>query len=297
MKQQGTEPVRCTFGCVVLTTGTRPEELRRALDSVLRQQDVEAEVVVVGNGWEPVGLPDGVRGVGLAEDRGIPAGRNAGVAHAHGEILFFLDDDASFADPDALARVAARFAADPELGLAQLRVVARDGGRAARDWVPRVRVGDPARGSEVTAIWEGAVAIRRGLFDQIGGWPEEFRYVHEGVDLAWRVMDAGYRVEYLGEPAVLHPAPAAVPARHTYSLYYGMRNKVWLARRHLPLPLGVPYTLTFALRRAVGVRSAGDARALAKGLRDGVRQPCGTRRRLSARTLWRMTRAGRPPVV
>jgi GT2 family glycosyltransferase len=176
-------------------------------------------------------------------------------------------------------------------------VVARDGGRAARDWVPRLRVGDPARGSEVTAIWEGAVAIRHGLFDQIGGWPEEFRYVHEGVDLAWRVMDAGYRVEYLGEPAVLHPAPRAVPARHGYSLYYGMRNKVWLARRHLPLPLGVVYTLSFALRRAVGLRSAGDARALAKGLRDGVRQPCGTRRRLSAGTIWRMTRAGRPPVV
>ena len=121
--------------------------------------------------------------------------------------------------------------------------------------------------------------------------------MHEGVDLAWRVMDAGYRVEYLGERAVLHPEPAAVPARHGYSLYYGMRNKVYLARRHLPLPLGVIYTLSFALRRAVGLRSAGDARALAKGLRDGVRQPCGTRRRLSARTIWRMTRAGRPPVI
>jgi GT2 family glycosyltransferase len=295
MKEKGTEPF--SFTCVVLTTGNRPDELRRALESVLRQQDVALDIVVVGNGWEPVGLPDGVRGVGLAEDRGIPAGRNAGVAHARGELLFFLDDDASFAEPDALARVAARFAADPTLGLAQLRVAARDGGRAARDWVPRVRVGDPARGSEVTAIWEGAVAMRRGLFDQVGGWPEEFRYVHEGVDLAWRVMDAGYRVEYLGEPAVLHPAPRPVPARHGYSLYYGMRNKVWLARRHLPLPLGIVYTLSFALRRAVGVRSAGDARALAKGLRDGVRQPCGARRRLHARTIWRMTRAGRPPVI
>ena len=285
------------IACVVLTTGRRPDELRRALDSLGRQEGVDADVVVVGNGWEPTGLPAGVRGVGLAEDRGIPAGRNAGVGHARGDLLFFLDDDAALAEPDALARVASRFASDPGLGLAQLRVIARDGGRPSRDWVPRVRVGDPARGSEVTAIWEGAVAMPRSVFEQVGGWPDEFRFVHEGVDLAWRVMDAGYRVEYLGAPAVLHPAPLAVPARHGYSLYYGMRNKVWLARRHLPLPLGAVYTLSFVLRRAIGLRSAGDARALAKGLKDGVRQPCGERRRLRARTLWRMTRAGRPPVI
>jgi GT2 family glycosyltransferase len=284
-------------GCVVLTTGGRPDELRRALDSLTRQRDVETDIVVVGNGWDPSGLPEGVRGIGLAEDRGIPAGRNAGVGHTRGELLFFLDDDASLADDDALARVAARFRADPGLGLAQLRVIARDGGRPARDWVPRLRVGDPARGSEVTAVWEGAVAMPRALFDEVGGWPGEFRFVHEGVDLAWRVMEAGYRVEYLGEPAVLHPSPRPVPARHGYSLYYGMRNKVWLARRHLPLPLGVAYALGFALRGLARLRSAGDARALAKGLSDGVRLPCGPRRRLSARTIWRMTRAGRPPVL
>ena len=63
-------------------------------------------------------------------------------------------------------------------------VIARDGGRASRDWVPRLRLGDPARGSEVTAIWEGAVAMPRALFERVGGWPDEFRFVHEGVDLA-----------------------------------------------------------------------------------------------------------------
>ena len=33
---------------------------------------------MVGNGWEPTGLPDGVRGWALAENVGIPAGRNVG---------------------------------------------------------------------------------------------------------------------------------------------------------------------------------------------------------------------------
>jgi GT2 family glycosyltransferase len=283
--------------CVVLTTGRRPDDLRLALESLLRQEGVETDIVVVGNGWEPVGLPYRVTGVGLPEDVGIPAGRNAGVPHADGELIFFLDDDASLAEPYALARVAARFRAEPRLGLLQLRVLARDGGEAARDWVPRLRVGDPARSSELTAVWEGAVAIPRALFQQVGGWPAGFRFVHEGIDLAWRVMDAGYRVEYAGDVAVTHPPPSPAPARHGYSLYYGMRNKVWLARRHLPVPLGALYVLGFAVRGLPRLRSRSDAQALARGLRDGVRDPCGARRTLRARTLWRMTRAGRPPII
>ena len=116
-----------SFACVVLTQGGRPDDLRLAVDSLRRQRGVAVDVVVVGNGWQPTGLPDGVRGVGLPEDRGIPAGRNAGVPHARGELLFFLDDDASLESDDALALVAAGFAAEPDLGLVQLRVAPRDG--------------------------------------------------------------------------------------------------------------------------------------------------------------------------
>jgi GT2 family glycosyltransferase len=286
-----------TIGCVVLTTGTRPRELERALDSLLAQRGTDLDIVVVGNGWEPRDLPTHVRGAGLPVDQGTAAGRNAGVPHVGGELLFFLDDDASLAEPDALARVAARFDSDPALGLLQLRVDPLDGDGPPRDWVPRLRVGDRTQGGEVTTVWEGAVAMRRGLFDQVGGWPAPFRIVHEGIDLAWRVMDAGYRVEYAGDIAVRHPLPRPVAARHAYSLHLGVRNRVWLARRHLPVPLALLYVLSFTSRALLRVRGAGDLRAVAKGIRDGVRESCGERKPLSARTLWRMTRLGRPPVI
>ena len=278
------------IGAVVLTQGRRPAELAAALDSLSRQRGVELDVVVVGNGWDPSDLP--VRGVHVPEDRGIPAGRNAGVPAVTGDLLFFLDDDARLAAPDALARAWARFE-DPGLGLLQLRVRASDGGPAPRDWVPRLRVGDPARSSEVTAVWEGAVAIRRTVFEQVGGWPEAFRFAHEGIDLAWRVMDTGRRVAYAGDIEVLHPSYRTAP--HDYSAYYGARNRVFLARRHLPLPLGVLYVTGFALRTLPLLR--GRARAALRGYRDGLRQPCGPRRRLRVNTVWRMTRAGRPPLI
>jgi GT2 family glycosyltransferase len=283
------------IACVVLTQGRRPVDLGLALDSLLRQRDVELDVVVVGNGWEPSGLPPGVRGVALSQDVGIPGGRNAGVPQTSGELLFFLDDDASLEADDALARVAREFE-DPNLGLLQLRVVPRSGGRPRRDWVPRLRVGDPARSSDVTAVWEGAVAIPRRVFELVGRWPAEFQHAHEGIDLAWRVMDAGFRVRYDGGVAVLHPARDA-PMPHAYSLYFGARNRVWLARRHLRLPLGALYVLGFVLRTLPHLRSVREVREAVRGYRDGMRGPCGRRRKLRARTLVRMTLAGRPPII
>jgi GT2 family glycosyltransferase len=281
------------YGCVVLTTGSRPAELRRGVESLLAQEGVEVDVVVVGNGWQPVGLPAGVRGVGLPQDVGIPAGRNAGVPEVAGELLFFLDDDASLAGTDALARVAAKFAADDCLGMVQLRVDPREPGPRAREWVPRLRVGDPGRSGDVPHVWEGAVAMRRTVFDAVGGWPADFRFVHEGVGLGWQVMDAGYRVHYAGDVVALHPPYR--PARRDYHYYFAARNRVWLARRHLPLPLGVAYVGTFVLRQAPRLKTGVRRRAALRGYRDGLRDRA-PRRRLRAGTLARMTRIGRPPV-
>jgi len=283
-----------TFGCVVLTAGRRPDDLRAAVASLQRQTGVETDIVVVGNGCEPE-VPEGVRTVALAVDEGITTGRNAGVPHVRGELLFFLDDDARIAEPDALARVAGLLAADPRLALVQLGPQALEGGARSRDWVPRLRVGDPQRASESTVVWEGAVAIRRTVFEQVGGWPADFRMVHEGVDLGWRIMDAGHRMRYAGDIAVLHPSPSGRP--HGYSYYFGARNRVWLARRHLPLPLGVLYVIAFALRTAPRMKSRRAVQDAARGYRDGLRGPGGRRRPLKARTLLRMTRAGRPPIM
>ena len=281
-----------SWGVVVLTQGSRPALLAAALDSVLGQRDVEADVVVVGNPWAATGLPAGVRTIDLGVPRGIPGGRNAGVPEVAGELLFFLDDDARLGDPAALARLQERFAADPRLGLVQLRVDPDDGGAIAREWVPRLRIGDRTRSSRATVVWEGAVAMRRSAFEAAGGWPEELWAVHEGIDLAWRVLDAGYGVEYAGDIAALHP-PHKGPVPHEFTHYMSSRNRVWVARRNLPWPVAVLYVASFALRTAPRLRH----RATWRGYRDGVRRPCGQRRPLSWRTLWRMTRAGRPPIL
>lgn len=283
------------FGVVVLTMGNRPEDLDHGLRSLLAQADVELDVVVVGNGWEPTGLPPGVRGHELPENVGIPAGRNAGVPLVRGDLLFFLDDDARLPHDRVLASMAAQFAADERLGLIQPRVLDPEGRPAPRRWTPRVRVGDPARSSPAMSVWEGAVAIRRQAFDYANGWPERFWYAHEGIELAWRVWDAGFHVRYDGEIEVHHPA--IQPTRHAEFYRFQARNRVWLARRNLPLPVGVLYVLSWVAVGGLRLRSREALTETLRGYWLGLSQPGGRRRPMHWRTVGRMLLAGHPPII
>jgi len=177
----------------------------------------------------------------------------------------------------------------------QPRVVDPNGLLAPRRWTPRVRVGDPSRSSPAMNVWEGAVAIRRDAFEFAGGWPEPFWYAHEGIELAWRVWDGGFYVRYDGDIEVHHPA--IQPTRHAEFYRFQARNRVWLARRNLPLPVGVCYVLAWAGVTAFRLRSRPAWRETLRGYWIGLTEPAGQRRPMSWRTIWRMTRAGRAPII
>ncbi len=281
---------------MLLTQGRRPGDLRRAAESLLAQQGVALDVLCVGNGWQPEGLPDAVRTLALPENLGIPAGRNAGAEAVAGEYVFFLDDDASLPSPGFLAGAVDRLRADPSIGLLQPRVVDPSGVTNPRRWVPRIRKGEATASGPVFSVWEGAVLLPRAVFDATGGWADPFFYAHEGIELAWRVWDQGFRTWYDGELVANHPA--IEPSRHAYYYRLNARNRVWLAKRNLPwvlVPLYVgSWTGIQVLRWA---RRPAALRAWFGGWAEGWRATPGGRRPISWRTVLRMTRAGRPPIV
>ena len=283
------------FGVVILTMGSRPNELRKAIDSVLNQVNVHTNIVVVGNGWEPVDLPNGVAGLALPENIGIPAGRNAGVSQVTGEILFFLDDDAELPNSHFLERMAALLSSRPEIGLVQPRVVDPTGEQSPGRWVPRLRVGDPKTPSAATSLWEGATVIRRSVFDLSAGWPEQFFYAHEGIDLVWRVWDNGFIPWYAGDIDVYHPV--INPLRHEEFYRMNARNRVWLARRNLPVVLEPIYVGSWAALTMLRVRDSGARKAWIAGMREGITVRPRGRKTMKWKTVWAMTKAGRPPVI
>lgn len=285
-------PESARWSVVIVTQGDRPAALKRALASVLAQQAVTPQVIVVGNGWTPVGLPDAVVAVELAANLGAPQGRNSGLKAATGDLLFFLDDDAALAEPDTLERLDAIFRADPSLGVVQTRIASADG-VTARRWVPRLWDKNPLRSSQVFTVVEGSIAVRREVLDAANGWAGRFRYAHEGIELAWRSWDAGFTVHYRADFLAVHPL---VPrSRHRNYMRHDGRNRVWLAKRNLPWVIGAIYVIDWAL--VTLVRSPRSYGAWLAGCREGIRSDGGKHRPLGWRTLWTMTRHGRPPLL
>ncbi|AXI81157.1 glycosyltransferase family 2 protein [Peterkaempfera bronchialis] len=280
--------------------GNRPAELTALLESVAGQRGPAVEVVVVGNGAPLPPLPQGVRSVELDENLGIPAGRNVGI-EAFGpdgsgvDAVLFLDDDGLLPGDDTAEKLRAAFTADPGLGIVSFRIADPETGTTQRRHVPRLRASDPLRSSRVTTFLGGASAVRSAVFPQAGQLPGEFFYAHEETDLAWRALDAGWSIEYRADIVLHHPA--TLPSRH--AVYHRMvaRNRVWLARRNLPVLLVPAYLGTWVLLTLARRPSRAALRAWMGGFREGWRTPCGPRRPMRWRTVWRLTRLGRPPVI
>jgi GT2 family glycosyltransferase len=296
-----TAPLR--LGAVIITMGNRPDELRALLDSVAKQDGDPIEVVVVGNGapvTDVADFPSVVRTVNLPDNLGIPGGRNVGI-EAFGpsgsgvDALLFLDDDGLLPNSDTGELVRQAFAADPRLGIISFRIADPETGLTQRRHVPRLRASDPLRSSRVTTFLGGANAVRTKVLAEVGALPDEFFYAHEETDLAWRALDAGWAIDYRADMVLFHPTMP--PSRH--AVYHRMvaRNRVWLARRNLPAPLVPVYIGVWVLLTLARRPSLPALKAWFGGFKEGWRTPCGPRRPMKWRTVWRLTRLGRPPVI
>lgn len=279
---------------VILTLGDRRRELEAAIESVAQQEGVQADLVVVANGCRLEPPPEGARVVATEDNVGIPAGRNVGWRAAEAGFVLFLDDDAVLGAADVAKRALDAFRGDDRLGVISMSI--RDeSGVVQRRHVPRLRVGDPDRSSDVTTFLGGACVVRRSVLEQTGGFPDEFFYALEESDLAWAALDLGYRIRYRGDLEVMHPATPVT--RHDRALYYGARNRVLLARRRLPLLLGIGHVMVRASMGLAQLRRFHHLTAMARGYRDGFRHRIAERRPIRWSTAWRMTRLGRPPIV
>lgn len=287
-------PTRPALTWVVLTIGNRPTELAAAVASaVAAGEPTDPAVLVVANGCRLPGLADGddrVEVVELPENRGVPGGRDVGARAATADVIGFLDDDAVL-PAGAAAQILAAFA-DPTVGAVALRLVDEHGATARRH-VPRRGDVGAAEGGDVAVFLGGACAIRAEAYRSVGGYFTDLHYGHEELELAWRLLDAGWSIRYLPGVRVFHPRSEV--SRHARGWELTGRNRVWIARRTLPWPIALIHVSTWL---AVGVLRAppGCRRSYLRGWASGWRGRI-EHRPIRWSTVWRLARLGRVPII
>jgi len=197
-------------------------------------------------------------------------GRNQGMANAVGDVVITLDDDVTGLSADDLALIRERFASDARLGAVCFRVLHHRTG-AICNWCHHRKVEIDGLGVFRTyEISEGAVAFRREALLAAGPYPESFFISHEGLDLAYRLMNAGYFVEYDGRISVQHHHDAAGrPSWRRY--YYDTRNMIWVAVRNMPWDYATTYLIRGLLSTGLYAVRDGFLRAWLQAVRDGIR--------------------------
>lgn len=282
---------------VVLTQGDRNAELCCAIRSVLDVGGTDIALVVNGAPAEAISAATedfAVTMVALPSNVGIPAGRTVGMNSTTGDIVFYLDDDATVITAGLVAEVMGMFSDDPRLGIVGFRLVDPQTGDSDRRHVPRLGGRGPDVSGEVTAFLGGACAIRRECWEAAGGYDDTFFYAMEESDLALRVVDADWRIWYRGDLLVGHPS--SDPTRHRDAVLRTSRNRALLARKNLPQPLATMYLMNWTVITTVRQRSLRGFRAALTGLREGYAATV-DRRPISWRSVVRLTRLGRPPVI
>ncbi|MFC5864960.1 glycosyltransferase family 2 protein [Acidicapsa dinghuensis] len=196
---------------IVIPTRGRPDSLLRCVERLDASADYEIIISDDGDADETRRVIDGVgfkAAVVQGPKKGPAANRNFGAAHAVGELLIFLDDDCI---PDAGlidSYLAASFRT-PEVSVFEGRISATGRMRGFADVVPENEDGGH--------LWSCNFAIRRSLFNEIGGFDERFRFAaNEDMDLYLRALKFS-PVMFLRDARVYHPwerRAGAKPLRH-----------------------------------------------------------------------------------
>jgi len=219
-----TEPPKVS---VIVCTYRGSATLVKCLDSILALDYPDFEVVVVNDGGdqrvaEIATSYETVRHL-ATEHEGLAAARNTGAREAKGAVLAYTDDDC-VVERDWLRWIVAQFERDPGIGCAggpnlppppetatRARVAAAPGG-------PTHVLLTDTRAENLPGC---NLAVRREVFEAVGGFDPVFRTAGDDVDFCWRVREAGYGLGFHAAAFVWHHRRASVRAYFRQQIGYG----------------------------------------------------------------------------
>ena len=168
---------------VVIPTFRRPEALASCLKSLEKQTMAPASIEVIDDS---------------ETDYGPGVSRNIGWKRGSGRYVAFIDDDC-LAEQDWIESLQKVFS-ENEIGGIEGGITTTDENGEKIDFNPPNRF-------RWNRFKTANLAVRRDVLEEIGGFDERYHMHREDTDLAWRVIDAGFKMTWVPECRVHHPEP------------------------------------------------------------------------------------------
>ncbi len=193
---------------VIIPNRNRPVRARRAVESVLEQEGVEFELLVVDDKSDqvPTHLYEEIEEKGHQVLRrttrlGPGAARNQGVKSSRGEWLAFLDSDDHWLPGKLAHQLAGLQRSGLEIGQVE-EIWYRDGQRVNPPKAHKISGGDLwKRSLRSVCVSSSSVMLSRSLWEQAGGFDEEL-FVCEDYEL-WLRVAARAEFDFCPEPLVV----------------------------------------------------------------------------------------------
>jgi GT2 family glycosyltransferase len=281
---------------IVILNYKRREALRRVLDSVRMQEYANREIILVDNNsgdgicqFIEDYAPE-VELIELRQNLGACSGRNAGIERACGEIVIMLDNDIFLESAFELSRAVKAFRSRPDIHvLAFFLGDAETGVVRSREWChPRSMADFSSTEFETNYFVEGAAAYRREVFEAAGKYYEPIFLGNEGLDLALRILDHGFRILYAPQIRARHLMSSDTrSSERTY--YFYTRNYLWIAYKDYHFIQGMRFLIPKLAMMAFFSLRVGHLRAFLRGLKDGFKglvQVRSERTPISRSTAW-----------
>lgn len=217
----------------------RAEDTLNAIESALEQEKVDSRVFVVDQGSKPMtkaalkarfGDNEQVHLEFLDVNLGVAGGRNYATRLGSAPYVIALDNDAIFETRLMAATAVADMKAEPELAVLAFRV--KNYFNDEDDWsswcYPASLKPMSDRQFDATQFCGCAHAIRRQAFENVGAYDDALFFCGEEKDVAYRLINAGWRLKYSAQLVVRHKVhPEARVHWSAGRYYYAVRNSLY----------------------------------------------------------------------
>lgn len=222
---------------VVVASYNGARTLPECLASLQRLQYPDYEVILVDDGStdETPAVADrfpGVRVLRHAQNLGLSAARNTGIAAATGEIIAFTDADCR-ADELWLHYLVQDLVHSEAVGIGGPNLLPPEDSPVAA--AVMVSPGGPApvllTDRQAEHLPGCNMALYKWALEAVGGFDPVFRRAGDDVDLCWRLLQAGYSLAYSPSALVWHYRRSTVRAYLRQQAGYGEAEAL-LMRKH-----------------------------------------------------------------